>query len=268
MCKFASGRNIPEIPPGNPVSQLIIAGMSTSTHTPIRFIAIDDNLLDLLAISELAGEFPFLQNCGTYTNVIEAAEAIRYIRPDALFLDIEMPGTDGLELLRKMRNEVPIAVFITSHPEFAVEGFELSALDYIVKPLTAERLRTTARRMQEYWEIKQKSEAYEVLFEKDMLSIRDGHSVVRLPQHEIVYLEAMQDYTKIVTGQKTYMTLSTLSSFMETLPADRFVRVHRSYGVSIGHIVEFRYSELLCNDIVIPIGKTYRPAISRLRSSL
>ncbi len=149
-----------------------------------------------------------------------------------------------------------------------MEGFELSALDYVLKPLTAARLDITARRIREYWDVKRKSEAYEVLFEKDMLSIKDGYHTVRLPQRDIVYLEAMQDYTKIVTGSKSYMTLSTLSCFMETLPQDRFVRVHRSYGVSLRHVAGFSYSELLCNQVTIPIGKTYRPAISRLLSSL
>ena len=87
--------------------------MDPDFSSPIRFIAIDDDLLDLLAISELARDFPFLQNCGTYTNVLEAYEASKYIIPDVVFLDIEMPQINGLDLFRKIRSIVPIVVFIT-----------------------------------------------------------------------------------------------------------------------------------------------------------
>ncbi|NIJ54757.1 LytR/AlgR family response regulator transcription factor [Dyadobacter arcticus] len=239
--------------------------MTTGTLPTIRFIAIDDNPLDLLFITEFSKAFPFLTNCGTFQNALEGFEAQQYIKPDLVFLDIEMPHISGIDLLRKVREHVMMAVFITSHPEFALEGFELSALDYILKPLSEERFAQAARKIREYWEMKQKSQAYEVLFEKDMLTIKEGHNHVRLAQRDIIYLEAMQDYTKIVTSNKNYMTLSSLSYFMEQLPSENFLRVHRSYAVSVRQIRELRYSELLCNNIVIPVGKTYRSAIAKLR---
>ena len=231
----------------------------------IRFIAIDDSPLDLLFISEFSRSYPYLENCGTFSNPMEGLEAQQYIKPDLVFLDIEMPQFTGVELLRKIRQDVSIAVFITSHPEFALEGFELSALDYVLKPLTEERFAQTAAKIREYWEMKHKSAAYEVLFEKDTLTIKEGHSQVKLAQRDIIYLEAMQDYTKIVTPKKNYMTLSSLSYFMEQLPADRFLRVHRSYAVSLVQIRERRYSELICENAVIPVGKTYRSTVARLK---
>jgi DNA-binding LytR/AlgR family response regulator len=231
----------------------------------IKFIAIDDNPLDLLFITEFARAYPFLENCGTFLNVLEGYEAQQYTKPDLIFLDIEMPGFSGLEVLRKVRADVSMAVFITSHPEFAIEGFELSALDYILKPLTEERFATAARKIREYWEMKQKSEAYEVMFEKDMLTIKEGYNQVRLAQQDIIYLEAMQDYTKIVTPKKNYMTLSSLSYFMEQLPANRFLRVHRSYAVALSQIRELRYAELVCENAVIPVGKTYRSMVAKLK---
>ncbi|MBE9464001.1 LytR/AlgR family response regulator transcription factor [Dyadobacter subterraneus] len=237
----------------------------SSTYSSIRFIAIDDNPLDLLSISEYAKAFPFLENCGTFSNPLEGSEAQKYIKPDLMFLDIEMPNVNGLDLFRKIRQEVSMVVLITSHPEFALDGFELSALDYVLKPLTEKRFAQTALKVQEYWEMKQKSEAYEVLFEKDMLTIKEGYNQVRVAQRDIIYLEAMQDYTKIVTLKKNYLTLSSLSYFMEQLTPDRFLRVHRSYAVSLGQIRELRYSELLCNNTVIPVGKTYRSIVAKLK---
>ncbi|MCF0062851.1 LytTR family DNA-binding domain-containing protein [Dyadobacter chenwenxiniae] len=239
--------------------------MTASSLPGIRFIAIDDNPLDLLFISEFAKAFPFLQNCGTFANALEGYEAQQYIKPDLVFLDIEMPGFTGLELLRKIRNEVDIAVFITSHHEFAIEGYELSALDYILKPLTEARFQETARRIREYALMKHRAEAYEVLFGDDTLTIKEGHNQVKLSQKDIIYLEAMQDYTKIITQQKNYVTLSTLTCFMEQLPSDRFMRIHRSYAVSLNQIKELRHSEVVCNNTVIPVGKTYRSAIAKLR---
>ncbi len=158
-----------------------------------------------------------------------------------------------------------MAVFITSHSEFALDGFDLSALDYVLKPLTEARFAETARRIAEYWEMKQKSAAYGVLFEKDMLTIKEGYHQIRLAQRDIVYLEAMQDYTKIVTPGKNYMTLSSLSYFLEQLPAERFLRIHRSYAVALGHIRQLRGSEVIGLAYTLPIGKTYRAAVAQVK---
>jgi DNA-binding LytR/AlgR family response regulator len=113
--------------------------------------------------------------------------------------------------------------------------------------------------------MKQKSAAYEVLFENDLLTIKEGHTQVRVSQNEIIYLEAMQDYTKIVTEKRNYLTLSTISFFMDRLPSDRFLRIHRSYAVALHHITELRHSEIVCSNARIPVGKTYRQVVSRLQ---
>ncbi len=234
-------------------------------YNSIRYIAIDDCPLDLLAIEEYLKPYKFLKNCGSFPNVVEGYGAQRYIKPDLLFVDVEMPGGSGMDLLRKVRHEVPMTVIITSHPEFALEGFELSVLDYVLKPLTEARIKDTVRRVGEYWELRQKAEAYEVLLEEDVLTIKEGHNQVKLVQSDIIYLEAMQDYTKIVTLKKNYMTLSSITFFMERLAPDRFLRVHRSYAVAIRQIDELRQAEIICNNTSIPVGRTYRQAVSLLR---
>lgn len=231
----------------------------------IRYIAIDDSFLDLHSIAEYAKHYDFFENCGAFSNAMEGFEAQQYIKPDLVFLDIKMQGINGIELLRTVRKSIPMAVFITSHPEFAIDGFELSALDYVLKPLTEQRFEQTARRIREYWDMRQKAETYEVLFEKDTLMIKEGYSHVRVAQREIIYLEAMQDYTKIVTSEKNYLTLSSLSFFMEQLPVDRFVRIHRSYAVSLNHIVELRGAEVVCDLCTLPIGKTYRNTVAQIK---
>jgi len=231
----------------------------------IRFISIDDNPVDLLILKEYASAFPFLTHCGSFSSSAEGLLAVETIKPDLIFSDIEMPDISGLEMLKLIKEKVPIAVFITSHPEFALEGFELSALDYILKPVTADRFLKTASRIKEYWEMKQKAILYEVLFEKESLTIKDGHSQIKLPQQDIIYLEAMQDYTKVVTENKNYMTLTTLTGFLDKIANNNFLRVHRSYAVAVKKIKELHFNKIVCGGITIPIGKTYRSAVAQIK---
>ncbi|GAB3426101.1 LytR/AlgR family response regulator transcription factor [Niabella aquatica] len=234
-------------------------------ETTIRYISIDDNLLDQLMLQEYASSFSFLKNGGHYNTPGEGLTAIKELKPDLVFLDIEMPELTGLEVLRVIRQQVPVAIFITSHPEFALDGFELYAFDYILKPLTEARFAVTAKRLHEYWTMKQKAAAYEVLFERGFIVIKEGHEQVKLPLHEIIYLEAMQDYTKVVTEKKNYLTLTTLTGFLEKLPAEQFVRVHRSYAVACCKINRIAGNSIICGDVAIPIGKTYRTGMAQLK---
>jgi len=231
----------------------------------VRYIAVDDNLLDLLMLKEYAVQFSFLKELGHYGTPDEALVAVRDQRPDLIFLDIEMPGMNGVEILRTIRQYVPLAVFITSHPEFALEGFDLSAFDYILKPLTEERFAATARRLGEYWMMKEKAEAYEVQFEKEFVVIKEGYDQLKILLHEIIYLEAMQDYTKVVTEKKSYLTLTTLTAFLEKLPVAKFLRVHRSYAVALSKINRIAGNNIICCDVTIPVGKTYRAGITQLK---
>jgi len=231
----------------------------------IRYIAIDDNPVDLLILKEYAGEHPHLLHCGSFSNITDGIQQVAALKPDLVFLDIEMPGLSGIELLKTVKDHISIAVFVTSHPEFALEGFELSALDYILKPVTADRFSYTAKRIADYWDMKQKSAAYEVLFEKESLTIKDGHTQVKLPQEDIIYLEAMQDYTKVVTEKKNYLTLTTLTGFLEKFSNNNFLRVHQSYAVAVKKIKELHHNKIVCGDITIPIGKTYRSAVAQIK---
>lgn len=231
----------------------------------IKYIAVDDNMVDLLLLEEYAREHPSLLLLGKYSSPADAIAAMENIQPDLVFLDVEMPGLNGLDLLRQLKNKIPLAVFITSHPEFALDGFELSALDYILKPITAERFSVAVSRIEDYWQMKQQSDAYEVLFEREVLTIKEGYNQVKLPLHEIIYLEAMQDYTKVVTEKKNYLTLATLSRFMEKLSIEKFLRIHRSYAVALSKVTELMGNKINCGGTILPVGKTYRSTINSIK---
>ncbi len=232
---------------------------------PIKYIIVDDNLLDQMMVRSMAADHTVLSHAGTFTNALEALTAIKALKPDLVFLDIEMPHSTGIELLKSVRDIVPMAVFITSFPDFAINGFELSALDYILKPMTEERFAQCMKRVREYWEMKRKSSAYDILIEKDIITIKQGHDKMRLSMNEIIYLEALHDYTKIYTEKKNYITIGALSNFLEQVPAGYFLRIHRSYAVAGNKITGVKKNEVLCETIALPIGKTYRQTISNIK---
>ena len=230
---------------------------------PIRYIAIDDNPVDLLILQEYARGYEDLQSLGQYGNIDAGLAAINQQQPDLVFLDIELPGGDGLEILRTVRKQVPMAVFITSHPEFALDGFELSALDFILKPLTADRFEMCIAKITDYWQLLQKASSYEFLAEQDVLLIKEGHARVKLPVGEIIYLEALTNYTKIVTSEKKYITLNNLKNFLDELPKNKFLRIHRSYAVAIDKVKGFSGNDLHIAGQSLPLGKTYRQEVKK-----
>ena len=231
----------------------------------IKCLIVDDNEIDRLTIEAFAVMHPVLELCGSYAHPLEALSAIRNIEPPLIFLDVEMPDATGIELLKAVRDKVAMAVFITSYPEFALEGFELSALDYIVKPLTEERFAQTIARVAEYWEMKQKSTAYDVIVEQEMVTIKQGHDQLRLPLNQILYLEAMNDYTKLITEKRNFITIGSLSNFLEKLPGRYFCRIHRSYAVAVCKISSLKKNEVICGGIILPVGKTYRSSVAQIK---
>ena len=216
-------------------------------------------------LNEFAKAFPQLEGRGSFSNPFDGLQAVKEIAPDLIFTDIEMPGMSGIELLRKLKGKNVMSVFITSHPDFALEGFELQALDYVLKPLTEERFAQVAKRIYDYWELKQKATAYDVSIEQESLMIKEGHTQIRLSMNEIIYLEAMQDYTKIITAQKKYVTLTTFTALLQKLPAENFMRVHRSYAVALSKIKTLKNNEVSGDDFVLPVGKTYRAVVAQLK---
>lgn len=113
--------------------------------------------------------------------------------------------------------------------------------------------------------MREQSLSYQLLFQNDSITIQEGYNKIKIPVQDIIYLEAMQDYTKIVTPTKNYLTLTTLTAMLEKLPAGLVERIHRSYAVAISKIKELKSSEVLCGDKLLPIGKTYRSAIAQLK---
>ena len=142
-------------------------------------------------------------------------------KPYVLFLDIDMPGINGIDFVKSIVDLDIINVFITSHPEYALQGFQLKVFDFILNPLETDRFESCLKRIFEFEQLKGKAEAYDVLFDNDKIIFKEGHNVVNLNANEVIYLEAYGDYTKIVTENKSHLTLATLSNLLESLPAGK-----------------------------------------------
>jgi two-component system LytT family response regulator len=168
-----------------------------------------------------------------------------------------MPGVDGFEFRRRLMN-IPVCVFITSYADLAAESFELSTLDFLVKPIKAERFERTMNRILEYMEAKEKASLYEHSLGGDTIFIKDGHTLVKLKLHEILYLEALKDYTLIYTTVKKHCVLSPISSLLKENHFRSFIRVHRSYAVQKHLINRISAGQLVINNINIPIGRVYK----------
>ncbi len=226
-------------------------------------IIVDDEEVDRLTVVHFAKQYSFLNITGSFENAETALQFAKTNPPDVLFLDIDMPGLNGLEL-RKELAAIPACIFITSYPDYAVESFELEALDFIVKPVKADRFAKMAARLQAYLDIKHKATLLDHSLGGDTLFIKDGHEHIKLLLHDIIYLEALRDYTSIVTAAKKHTVLSTLGNLLEQKAFQQFVRIHRSYAVQKHFISKITPKEVFIQDMILPVGRSYKEALDGL----
>jgi DNA-binding LytR/AlgR family response regulator len=168
-----------------------------------------------------------------------------------------MPVINGINFFRQLPSK-PICVFITAHSEYASEGFDVHALDFILKPVREERFASCVTRVQEYLELLKRSDLYNSQIVESTIVIKEGTDKHVININEILYIEALKDYSKIVTLHKKFMTLSNLKQFMDQLPPDKFIRIHRSYAVALSKVNKVAMNELYIQNIRLPIGKTYK----------
>jgi len=228
----------------------------------LKYLIVEDDEIDRISVETAAEKFPFLKRIASCSHPLDAVELIRTCQPDILFLDIEMPGINGLQLARRLKSDHLLLVFITSHAEFAVDGYELEAFDYLLKPFSTERFTRLALRLRDFSLLRQKAFAFERGQEAETLVVKQGYEKHRIQLRDILYLEAMKDYTRIIVPGKQYLVLATLSSMQEQLPAGRFIRIHRSYIVNPDKITGIGGNKVSLPGHELPVGKIYKHAIS------
>ena len=224
----------------------------------INCIIIDDDEIDRLTVTSFVKRNPVFNIVGIFEDPIEAISVIQKEKIDVLFLDIDMPEMSGIEF-RKIAKSVPICIFVTAHPEFAVESFELDTLDFIVKPIKYDRFCQAVKRIEDYMELKQKASLFEANIGGDIIYIKEGTEQIKIKLHDILYLEALKDYTKIVTENKHYCVLSSLGLLIKEDNFSAFIRIHRSYAIQKHYVSKILSNDvMLQNDSILPIGRSFR----------
>jgi two-component system LytT family response regulator len=231
----------------------------------LNCIIIDDDDIDRLTVLSHARKFETLHIAGVFASTAEALPLIASQDIDILFLDIDMPTGSGLDFRRNVQH-IPVCIFITSHAEHAVESFELEALDFIVKPLNQARFMKTISRIEEFMNVKHKAALYEAGLGTDTIFIKEGHDQVKIKLHDILYLEALKDYTLIITNQKRHCVLSSLGILLKEAHFSSFVRIHRSYAIHKAFVKKIGSAEVeLINATTLPVGRSYKENLSLLQ---
>jgi len=228
---------------------------------PIRCIAIDDEPLALELIQYYVSLHSDLQLLATFEDALQARQYLQTHEVDLLFADINMPDLNGLQLVESLSKR-PMVVFTTAYKKFAYEGFELQAIDYLLKPIGPERFATAIQKVKDAFLLQQQKQTQA---EKPSIYVRSDYKMLRIVLDHIQYIEGLEDYIRIhVDGSRPVLTLMSLKAMEETLPADLFIRIHRSYIIPIKRIVTIQAKEIQLPGISLPIGKKYQPAVLQL----
>ena len=226
----------------------------------MKCIIVDDNKMARMALKQLVMQVPSLELIAECNDAREALDSLDSKQVDLLLLDIEMPDMNGLDLIRKLGNQRPLIIFTTAKKDYAVEAFELSVVDYLVKPITLPRLKQAVERAGEVLESNKEEVKVE---EQGFVFVKDNGILKRISIDDILFLEAMGDYVKVHTSQKFHVVHATLKSIEEKLPASKFIRVHRSYIVAINKIDYIQEGTISIGKTTIPVADTHKSNLNK-----
>ncbi|PKQ61137.1 DNA-binding response regulator [Labilibaculum filiforme] len=229
----------------------------------IKCLIVDDENLAQDVIEEYINRIDYLQLEGKCGSAVEALSILNTKQIDLLFLDIQMPGLTGIQLLRNISNP-PSVIFTTAYSEYALESYDLEALDYLIKPIPFERFIKAVNR---YFQLKkhdfQITEKKEpVTTDQPFIFVKSDKKMVKVFLHEILYIESQRNYVSIyLENNKEIVTLNTISNIQEKLPESNFLRVHRSFIIAINKIETYSSSIIGINSKQIPIGRNYKSIV-------
>jgi len=226
----------------------------------IRCMIVDDEPLAREGMERLvrdAGVFDLVAICN---NAMEANKILSQEKIDLMFLDIQMPGMRGIDFLKTLQLK-PLVIITTAYPNFALEGFELNVLDYLVKPITAERFLKAVNRAKEILESKGDADTAD---KNDFFFIRSASNYEKVFFGDILFIEASQNYMTIHTEKGKMMALLTIKSLEDQLPLKKFLRIHKSYIISLEKVGSLRGNEVVIGTHRIPIGKNYKDQLLKI----
>jgi len=226
----------------------------------LKCLVVDDEPLARECITNYIKEVNFLELAGTCNNPVELTAKMDQQEVDLIFLDIQMPIINGIDFL-KMTSKLPIVIITTAYPSYALEGFQLDVLDYLVKPITFTRFFKAVTKARDYQQLLGKPDIMGSQPEADYFFIKCDYKYEKIYFRDILYIEAMHNYVTIYTQKGKHMTLLYLKNIEEKLDKQLFVRVHKSYLVSISRIDSIENNETVVGPFRIPISRNYRDEV-------
>jgi DNA-binding LytR/AlgR family response regulator len=237
----------------------------------INCIAVDDEPLALGLVCKFIEQTPFLNLVGRYSGAVDALKALHQQKIDLIFLDIQMPDLNGIELARVLGKgaDIPRVIFTTAYNQFALEGYKVDAVDYLLKPFNYEEFLRAAQKALNYHELLGRynapapaAAAAEEHADDDYLFLKVEYQLVRIALDDILYIEGLKDYVKVhlKNSDKATLSLTSLKALEEKLPSKRFMRVHRSFIVSLDKVTSMTKNSVQIGKMIIAVGDQYKEA--------
>jgi len=226
---------------------------------PIRCLLVDDEELALDILEMFVGRLEGFEVAGRCTDTLEATHFLQnHSTVDLLFLDIQMPKLSGMEWMKSLPNP-PKVIFCTAFDRFALESYEVNAIDYLLKPVSFERFEKAASKAAELISMELQQSVRE-----EFITVKSDRKQYKIAINDILYVHSLSNYYKIVTTNKKIVVYGSLTSLENELPASLFIRIHRSYLVSIANIESISSNSVILNSQTLPIGRNYRSSVEAL----
>jgi two-component system, LytTR family, response regulator len=232
----------------------------------LRCIAIDDEELALELLEDNIRKVPYLQLVATCNNPLEAMKVMQEQPVDLFFLDIQMPGLTGLQFIQSQPAQQCMFILITAYEKYALEGFNLNVVDYLVKPVELDRFIKACNKALELHQLRTHNKAGGDAHSQDYFFVNVEYSLVKIQKPEILWIEGLKDYLKIhlKNAARPIITRMSIKAIEEHLPSSQFVRIHKSYIVSVAAITSIRKSSVFLGQVELPVSDNYREAFFKV----
>lgn len=235
-------------------------------------IVIDDEPLALDLLKDYIEKIPFLKLERTFTNPLEGLGYLQENTVDLVFLDVELPYLSGIEFVKCLPSK-PLVIFTTAYEKYAVTGYDLEITDYLMKPILFDRFLRAVNKAYGLVKLNKKAPERSVALpeketQSDFIMVKTGYNTININLNDILYVEGLKDYIKIHLTGKTILTLNSLKKLQEMLPESRFIRVHRSFIVSLPKIDSIQRSRIVIGKTFVPVGENYKNAFKDVIASI